>query len=479
MKSFLFMLMLYGDVLFASSIATETEQVTGEDLQFAENYLDTYYPQREPIPILGSKGNNVIADQTEQAPEFFGGNMTSFLDMKKSRRCGVPDIDEHFLFRRVPKWSKKDLTYKIMNYTQKMTRADVDDAIKRAFKMWSDVTPLTFTESKRNSADILIYFGAGIHHPDDCPFDGEGEVLAHAFPPYDTMAIRGDAHFDEDENWTAKKTKEGTNLFLVATHEFGHSLGLFHSKIKGAVMYASYDPRSYKFAVPSDPRTLRLHQNDIENIQSLYGCPKDGPCLARKNPAEQESLPKICNSFQSFNAVTTFQGKLLFFHKRIIIIKDHRKRYPEIKPISNFWPILKCGIDAAYEAEGILYLFKGRKYRTVSGTDKQPSDPKTFDTLRFPNRVSKIDAAVYDKKTKKTLFFSEDRYWKYDQKKMSLEKNYPRKIAVDFPRIGPQVDAAFHLNGRLYLFRAAYQFEFDSRHKLLSIKRNDHWLGCL
>ncbi len=52
-------------------------------------------------------------------------------------------------------------------------------------------------------------------------------------------------------------------LFVpIATHEFGHSLGLGHSRERRAIMYAYYSGSS---------PIVQLHQDDINGIQRLYG----------------------------------------------------------------------------------------------------------------------------------------------------------------------------------------------------------------
>ena len=60
--------------------------------------------------------------------------------------------------------------------------------MRRAFKKWSDVTNLNFKEIKTGTPDIWVRFARG-YHQDRHPFDGEGQILAHAFYPSDNTGI--------------------------------------------------------------------------------------------------------------------------------------------------------------------------------------------------------------------------------------------------------------------------------------------------
>ncbi|MBN3306250.1 MMP2 collagenase, partial [Amia calva] len=124
------------------------------------------------------------------------------LEAMKQPRCGVPDIRNYQTFDGDLKWDKYYITYRILSYSPDMDASLIDDAFARAFKVWSDVTPLTFTRLYEGIADIMVSFGKE-DHGDGYPFDGKDGLLAHAFPPGE--GIQGDAHFDDDEFWTLGK----------------------------------------------------------------------------------------------------------------------------------------------------------------------------------------------------------------------------------------------------------------------------------
>ncbi|XP_020667511.3 stromelysin-1 [Pogona vitticeps] len=475
MKRLILTVILYGAL--SSALPLLQEPAAAKDLELAKKYMERYYPESPSKPVIRSKGI-IDTEKIRQMQAFFGLTVTGkldtdTLDAMKRPRCGVPDVEEYNTFPGSPKWEKKDLTYSIQNYTPDMNPADVDHAIERAWKLWSDVTPLTFKRVYGTSADIEISFAAG-PHGDFIPFDGPGQQLAHAFSP----AFGGNAHFDEDENWT--NDLKGINLFIVAAHEFGHSLGLRHTNVLDALMFPTYQM--------VDPQNLRLHTDDINGIQYLYGTPgvdndddTSGNSPSPTNIPPEEPSTDMCDPHLAFDAVASLRGETMFFKGSIFWRMNPLRRGVEKSPIFAFWPTLSSGIDAAYENEDAdtVFLFKGERYWATKGNIIQPYFPKNIHTLGFPRSVRKIDAAVYDGRSKKTYFFSGHHYWRYDEVKNSMEQGYPRKITADFHEIGPKVDAAFLRHGHLYLFSGSKQYEFDSKTKrFLGIKKSNSWLGC-
>ncbi|MEE6472882.1 hypothetical protein FKM82_009761 [Ascaphus truei] len=313
MKRLLLLLSLSVTCYYSFPTVSETDSEES-DGKLAEDYLKKYYNlQTVGNPQSRKENSNPFSEKIRQMQDFFGLEVTGKLDadtmkIMQQPRCGVTDIGQYRSFPGSPVWRKKDIKYRILNYTPDMARADVDRAIKKAFKVWSDVTPLTFTRIYNRVSDIEISFGTQ-EHGDFYPFDGPLGVLAHAFAP--GKFIGGDAHFDVDETWTARSA--GFNLFLVAAHEFGHSLGLDHSELPGALMFPTY---SYV-----NPKVFKLSEDDTVGIQALYGARKEKPTRPT-SPTSPTSptMPTTCEPNIIFNAVTTLRGDILFFKEKYALV---------------------------------------------------------------------------------------------------------------------------------------------------------------
>lgn len=71
-----------------------------------------------------------------------------------------------------------------------MNEEDMTKWVKMAFNAWALYSRLKFKQVFDPSADIIIAFGSQ-YHGDRYPFDGPGNILAHAFYPYEENAFGG------------------------------------------------------------------------------------------------------------------------------------------------------------------------------------------------------------------------------------------------------------------------------------------------
>ncbi|XP_048036888.1 collagenase 3-like [Megalobrama amblycephala] len=398
--------------------------------------------------------------------KFFGLNVTGTLDKKtlevmKKPRCGVPDVAAYSTFGDRPKWQTNKLTYRIVNYTPDMSVREVDDSIKRALQVWADVTPLRFTRIYSGTADIMISF-ATQDHGDAYPFDGPGGTLAHAFAP--SPGIGGDAHFDDDEFFTFRSSRGSYILFLVAAHEFGHSLGLSHSNVSGSLMSPTYDF--------TDPDRFSLHSDDIRGIQSMY------PPVQTTTRAVQMTT-RACNFNLILDAVTTFRGETMFFKDTIFWRRSPSRSVSKLL-IKSFWPNAPDNIDAAYEdpVQDKVFFFKGRQVWAFNGNNVEPGYPKTLRSFGLPPSMKKVSAAVHDKNSGKTLLFFDIYYYSYDEKMKKMDKGYPKRLKVGFPGVTAGITAAHLFNGNIYLFSGTKVYEFSSSRNLLRVLNNNYFLPC-
>lgn len=121
--------------------------------------------------------------------------------------------------------------------------------IRAALDTWAAHTPVEFIDVAEPRVAGTIDVSVG---HDGCTESFEAADLAHAFKPFADEPLAGDLHFNE--TWAPY-----VDLYTVALHESGHSLGLTHSDNPDAVMYPFYRG-------PVEG----LHADDVAAIQSLY-----------------------------------------------------------------------------------------------------------------------------------------------------------------------------------------------------------------
>ncbi|XP_068768436.1 matrix metalloproteinase-9 [Struthio camelus] len=618
------------------------------DVELAESYLLRFGYTTEAEARTSSKHVSLAKAlrkmQKQLGLEETGQLDASTLEAMRAPRCGVPDVGSFLTFQGDLKWDHMDLTYRVMNYSPDLDRAVIDDAFKRAFKVWSDVTPLTFTQIYSGEADIMIMFGTQ-EHGDGYPFDGKDGLLAHAFPP--GRGVQGDAHFDDDEFWTlgtglVVKTRYGNadgaschfpfvfegrsysrcitegrtdglpwcattanydqdkkygfcpsellytyggnsdgspcvfpfvfdgasydacttdgrsdgyrwcattasfdqdkkygfcpnrdtaviggnsqgdpcvfpftflgqsygactsagrqdgklwcattsnydtdkkwgfcpdrgySIFLVAAHEFGHSLGLDHSSVREALMYPMY----------SYVEDFQLHADDVQGIQYLYGR-GSGPEPTAPAPVpteEPQPLPTEAGSAstteeeqeegtqeptaepspvdpsqdacveKNFDAITEINGELHFFKNGKYWTRSSfwKSGIQGAFSVADTWPGLPAVIDAAFQdvLTKRVFFFAGRRFWVFSG--KSMLGPRGIEKLGIGKEAGRISGAL-QRGRGKVLLFSGENYWRLDVKVQRVDKGYPR--ATDDVFTGVPLDAR-----NVFLYQDKYHF---------------------
>lgn len=186
----------------------------------------------------------------------------------------------------------------------------------------------------------------------------------------------GDAHFDASENWSINSYR-GTNLFQVAAHEFGHSLGLSHSDVRQALMapfYRGYDP------------IFNLDTDDIQGIQALYGKKTRRTTTSTRFGDDDQDSDFDNSQDTPSNSIPSSGGS------DSSLCSD-----------SKFDTIFNS-------AEGYTYVFKGDKYWRLTEDSVAPGYPKKISD-NWPGLPGNIDAA-FTYKNGKTYFFKGSQYWR-------------------------------------------------------------------
>jgi hypothetical protein len=227
----------------------------GDDVRALHAYLARfgYFPNEElasehptwaPLLPEGPASPDVFDDQSRKAVSllqaYYGLERTGVVDQATREalhqpRCGNPEgiaLDGSEKFSIIPqleggaRWGST-VSYRVVNGDAEVPLSAVRSVMANAVDLWRDQTTLTINEVT-SGGNITVTFAA---------IDGPGGLL--------NQMSGHNIILDTAETWTNVSPPPAGQVYLetILTHSFGHSLGIGHSSMPGAVMKPTYTGR--------------------------------------------------------------------------------------------------------------------------------------------------------------------------------------------------------------------------------------------
>ncbi|XP_033611474.1 matrix metalloproteinase-17 isoform X2 [Cryptotermes secundus] len=333
--------------------------------------------------------------------------------------------------------------FSVANWSPKLSEEDVVNEMKRAFKSWSGYARLHFHHIQESNADITIAFGRGPHQ-DGYPFDGPGNILAHAFYPYEMDSYGGDIHFDDDENWkiiTSEDVDDGVDFFTVAVHELGHSLGLAHSPVSTSIMFPYYKGHQNNFQLGYDDilamyelyiarhlegdyeTTAGRHQHEGGDTEDERNESEDNDVNPRSEDEDNagRSAEESPGTSYPLSPTTPTTEDSITFTGDDETVEDHKGHDDKHRIPPSSSPstpdICEGNFDAVAVLRGELFIFKQEyMWRLSQRGEVQEGYPVPFQQLfwKLPKYIIKIDAAYQRETDGSIVLFTGKTFWVYN-----------------------------------------------------------------
>uniref|UniRef100_A0A8C6PUS4 Matrix metalloproteinase-9 n=1 Tax=Nothobranchius furzeri TaxID=105023 RepID=A0A8C6PUS4_NOTFU len=454
------------------------------DMELAENYLKRFgymdTLQRSGFQSIVSTEKALKRLQRQLGLEETGKLNKETLEAMNQPRCGVPDVANYQTFDGDLKWDHSDVTYRILNYSPDMDSSLIDDAFARAFKVWSDVTPLSFTRLFEGTADIMISFGK-TDHGDPYPFDGKDGLLAHAYPPGE--GVQGDAHFDDDEFWTLGKGPAVKTRYGNANGAMCHFPFTFEGKsytscttegrtdnLPWCATTASYDAdKEYGFCPSELLYTFGGNADGAPCVFPFIFLDKEYSSCTTEGRNDGNRWCATTNNYDKDKKYGFCPSRGLIY----MLINRHYWKVPSRGDarhkgplsISESWPALPAVIDSAFEdvLTKKIYFFSGTRFWVYTG--KSVLGPRSIEKLGLPNSVQKVEGAL-QKGTSKVLLFSGEDFWRLDVKTQKIDRGYPKPTEVVFGGVPNDAHDVFQYKGHTYFCRDRFYWRMNSRRQV-------------
>ncbi len=155
-------------------------------------------------------------------------------------------------------------------------------AVQVAFDTWSDVEHADITVEARGPGaargEVALDDDHVVYFEHDWPEDSQALAIATTWADDKGRVVAFDIRVNATVPWATDGHEERFDLQAAVTHEVGHVLGLEHSGVSEATMFAAHDR--------GEAWRQALHVDDEDGVRYLYGDGLAGP--------QREGLPWTC-----------------------------------------------------------------------------------------------------------------------------------------------------------------------------------------